>query len=886
MMPDQPPHPSDNGSFYGDSVPELFRHAFSIYGSLAPGDLLANRFEIVKEIGRGGMGQVFLVKDRLRSGQYRALKTILPAYGQDPRFTQRFFTEIGAALTITHPNVCRVYDMDVDAQRQPPLHFYTMEYLSGETLADHLKRESDVSPERALVLLRGVAAGLDAAHSRYIVHRDLKPSNIMLIDSDWARPVLMDFGLAKQIETESSVTKSMDRLGTPAYMAPEQFSGGEFTPATDIYALGRIVSELVKSSTNSRWQKALDRALSPNPSDRYGTAYEMVRALEGALAWNKNRRRVVWMGASALGLSLSGAGIRYMVRDRLPSVPLIMLAPVTEAMNRPNSAESAKAFARVLAYEIGRSEEVSVVGEDRARARWKQLGGEHHSLDENATRLIAKAEGAPFVLFAKIDNLAGQLQLQLRLEISDQLPKQKVIDFDDLNELPVAAREAASWIRHELGRPGLKPRDPGMPELTTTRWAALEQYVAGDEAWKLGKTDDAVLHLEEAVRIDPDFAAAEARLGDVMLARHDIDTGYQHWARAADIVKQKALTTKELLRIRGLFAGDVGDSAEAERAFSLYIAAYPDDPLGYFYKATAVSELGRTDEAVYLNSQAVRLAPKDYAFAVRLAELQADQENLETAWKTLGNARSLETGEGWIDQTAAAICFAQLKFDQHESLVQRVRQATQPETKSRGFSLSACLLASRNQLDKADRELLNGIEFDRARGFQSGILLKLRLRAQLALVRGESLQARTLCEEALALTNGAAERLRFACLLARSGDISIARKLRIAGLPNWPIYEHWSRRLEGEIVFAQGESTRALEILKGLPYNADIREFPSYLYRTAVTAGDTALLDQARSLCKRFLVRYAIEPEHTGITGLRLFEVLRSNKKPQKGDWL
>lgn len=885
-MPDQPSHPPDSGSFGGGSVPELFRRAFSIYPSLSPGDLIIHRFEIVKEIGRGGMGQVFLVKDRLRSGQHRALKTILPGYGQDPRFTQRFFIEIGAALTITHPNVCRVYDMDIDAQRQPPLHFYTMEYLTGETLADRLKHESDVSPERALVLLRGLAAGLDAAHSRHIVHRDLKPGNIMLIDSDWARPVLMDFGLAKQIDTESSVTKSAERLGTPAYMAPEQFSRGESTPATDIYALGRIASDLVMSSTTSRWKKAVDRALSPNPSDRYRTAAEMVSALEGALAWSKNRRRLAWMGASALGLSLSGAGIRYIVRDRLPAVPLIMLAPVTDAMNRPNSASSAKAFARVLAYEIGRSDEVLVVGEDRARTRWKQLGGEHHPLDENATRLIARAEGAPFVLFAKIDNLAGQLQLQLRLEIANQLPKQKVIDFDDLNELPVVAREAASWIRHELGRPGLKPRDPGMPELTTTSWTALEQYVAGDEAWKLGKTDDAVLHLEEAVRLDPDFAAAEARLGDVMLAQHEIDVGYRHWARAAEIVKQKALTTKELLRIRGLFAGDVGDSAESERAFSLYIAGYPDDPLGYFYKATALSELGRTDEAVYLNSQAVRLAPKDYAFAVRLAELQADQENLETAWKTLENARPLETAQGWIDQTEAAICFAQQKLHQHESLVQRVRQATLPEIKSRGFSLFACLLTAQNQLDNADRELVNGIEFDRAHGFQSGALLKLRLRAQLALLMGENLQARTFCEEALVLANGAVERLRFACLLARSGDVFIARKLQIAGLPNWPIYQHWSRRLEAEIILAHGEPTRALEILKGLPYNGDIREFPAYLYRTAVTARDTALLEQARSLCKRFLVRYAIEPEHTGITGLRLFEALRSNKTPQKGDSL
>ena len=228
------PQPDRDEKSGEGSADDFFKPVYTLPSLLKAGDVVSNRFEIVAEIGAGGMGQVYLVKDILRSGQERALKTVLPVYSADPRFADRFLTEIGAALNVSHPNVCRVYDFGVDAERKPALRFYTMEYLPGETLAERLKREPDVTPERALIVLRGIAAGLDAAHARGIVHRDLKPGNIMLVDKHWDRPVLMDFGLAKSFDMDTPLTRTADRLGTPAFMAPEQFSGGTVSPATDI----------------------------------------------------------------------------------------------------------------------------------------------------------------------------------------------------------------------------------------------------------------------------------------------------------------------------------------------------------------------------------------------------------------------------------------------------------------------------------------------------------------------------------------------------------------------------------------------------------------------------------------------------------------------------
>jgi tetratricopeptide (TPR) repeat protein len=832
---------------------------------LKSGDMVSGRFEIVEELGAGGMGQVYLVKDRLDPGEPRALKTVLPAYSEDPRFAERFRVEIAAALKITHPNVCRVYDLGVDSNREPALHFYTMEYLSGETLRDRLARESNISLETALVVLRGIAAGLDAAHRSGVIHRDLKPSNIILAAMRWDSPVLMDFGLAKRTDMDTPLTRTADQLGTPAFMAPEQFSGGPIGPWTDIYALGRIVSEIVKEPQSARWNKALDRALARNPQDRFASAGEMFSHLQIAVAWHKGRRRLVWIAVTVSTLSLSAAGFRYIIQNRIPAVPLVMLAPVTSALDQPNAAGAAKAFSRVLSYQIGRSERVAIVSPERMNERWKQLGGTGRPIDDSAARLIARAEGAPFVLFAQVGSMAGQAQVQLRLEAAGLVPKSKTIEFGAVDDLPAVAEETGAWIRDQLRRPGVNPRDPGMPELTTSKFAAMERYVSGDEAWKLGNPSEAIVFLEEAIQIDPRFAAAEARLGDILLSLQQSDNGYVHWARAAELARESALTTKELLRIRGQFAADTGDMAESERAFSLYIASYPDDGLGYFYKAFAVSAQGDMEQAAALCAEAAHREPRGYSFAVGWAAAQADIGDLDSAWRTLERARPVEVRDAWIDQTEAAICFARRQFDRHAQLIERIALSNVPDVRSRGYHLQAWSGAESGLYKDARAQLLEGLDFDKKHGLRRGVLVKLRLMAQLALLEGDRTTSISHCKEMLNLAAGAKDRLHAGCLLAQAGDIPGAGKCFVPGLPDWPIYRHWAGRLEGEIALANGLGQRAVALLRGLPSNGGIREWPEYLARAARAAGDGAVVDEQQANLKRFIVRYAIEPERTGI---------------------
>jgi len=208
-----------------------------------PGHEIAGRFRIKRFLGRGGMGDVYEVEDlELRSRV--ALKTVRAELVRDPQTLAR---EILLSKQITHPNVCRVYDLGIDRPlNAEPLLFLTMEFLDGETLSSRILR-GPIAPAAALPLIEDMAGALSAAHQTGIVHRDFKSGNVMLVDSSsHSHAVVTDFGLARSV-TGSDVTVTDSRViaGTPAYMAPEQVRGEPVTQAVDIYALGIVIYEML-----------------------------------------------------------------------------------------------------------------------------------------------------------------------------------------------------------------------------------------------------------------------------------------------------------------------------------------------------------------------------------------------------------------------------------------------------------------------------------------------------------------------------------------------------------------------------------------------------------------------------------------------------------------
>ena len=234
------------------------------------------------------MGQVYLAHDSELGAQV-ALKIIRPEISGSPEVLARFRREARITHRITHPNVCRTFDLGHEIRQIGPdpansveVIFLTMEYLDGETLQQLLKRKGRLEPSEAILIASQMSEGLTAAHQAGIVHRDIKPTNVMIVPSGSRSPttdrvVLTDFGLAR-FETmvegldTSSISYPGRVMGTLAYMAPEQLQTGAVTPATDIYAFGLVLYEIVtgeKAFPDSQSLIAAFRRMTqPPPSPR------------------------------------------------------------------------------------------------------------------------------------------------------------------------------------------------------------------------------------------------------------------------------------------------------------------------------------------------------------------------------------------------------------------------------------------------------------------------------------------------------------------------------------------------------------------------------------------------------------------------------------------
>jgi tRNA A-37 threonylcarbamoyl transferase component Bud32 len=325
-----------------------------------PGDLIAQRYEVEGFLARGGMGEVYRVHDR-ELGESVALKTILPKALNDPTTLDRFRREIQIARRVSHRNVCRIFDLG----RHPTgdgddVVFLTMELLQGVSLRARLA-DGGLSPGDAMEVVRQLCDGLSAAHGQGIIHRDLKPSNIFLVPEEHGdRVVIADFGLARREslgDEDLTVTRTGELLGTPAYMAPEQMEGLEATTASDIYALGLVIYELLTGARpfegSSAFQMALNkmrekpsgpsslvrgvpahwddvvlRCLETDPADRFERVEEIAVALSDERALGRavnpaNRRRMGYVVAAGMLLAaVSLAGLKIAgVLDRRPVVP-------------------------------------------------------------------------------------------------------------------------------------------------------------------------------------------------------------------------------------------------------------------------------------------------------------------------------------------------------------------------------------------------------------------------------------------------------------------------------------------------------------------------------------------------------------------------------------
>lgn len=268
------------------------------------GKVLGNRYEILEQLGGGGMAIVYKGRDTVLN-RLVTIKVLRPEYTSDDDFIRRFRREAQAVASLSHPNIVSIYDVG----REDGIHYLVMEYVDGEDLKSVIRREGTLAPDRAVQVARQISEALEHAHENNIVHRDVKPHNILLTKS--GRPKLTDFGIAREA-TAATVTHTDTIVGSVHYLSPEQARGEVAGPKSDLYSLGVVLFEMLTgtvpysgdsaiavaikhiqedppppSSINPAIPKGLEqviiRAMQKNPDHRYASAAEMASHLSEAL---------------------------------------------------------------------------------------------------------------------------------------------------------------------------------------------------------------------------------------------------------------------------------------------------------------------------------------------------------------------------------------------------------------------------------------------------------------------------------------------------------------------------------------------------------------------------------------------------------------------------
>jgi serine/threonine protein kinase/tetratricopeptide (TPR) repeat protein len=618
------------------------------------GALILDRFKIVRHLGTGGMGEVYEATD-LELGRI-ALKTIRVDIASNPDILSRFRREVQLARKISGPHVCRIHELFVLNDDKAGSHraLLTMEFLDGVTLAEKLRNTGPLPWREAKDIAIGICDGLRTIHQAGIIHRDLKSQNIMLASRNGSTSaVLMDFGLAREISTPTSatltiLTEAAAIVGTPNYMAPEQFEGKNLTPATDIYALGIVLYELVtgkhpfaasspigaailrakrpclassiQPGLPRRFDEIICKCLEFDAKCRYQSAEDVAEDLGNRLfsiAWLRHKWPKVLAGAAALVLLLSSLLLLRPVRERLQGILIssrekhIVVLPFDIVGAAPGTQALGDGLMDSMAGNLSnlgtKNKTLFVVPPSEVRAR---------KVSDPASAM--REFGATIVVKGEFDR-DGEAT-HLRLTLIDPR-KMREIGFADVESQAgdLAALQDEAVMR--LGRlMNISVRDESVEQTksSATR-AAYEDYLTGlgyfQRYDKPGNLQLAISSLQNAITTDPHFALAFARLAQVYVMQYRLDSNVQslqraemYGKRAAELDDRVPVTYAALAQIHEL-KGDHGLAiAEYQRAIDLD-SRDADALVGI---AALYENAGRNAEAEAALAKAAALRPDDW----------------------------------------------------------------------------------------------------------------------------------------------------------------------------------------------------------------------------------------------------------------------------------
>jgi tetratricopeptide (TPR) repeat protein len=576
------------------------------------------RYRIVKKLGGGGMGDVYLAHDSQLNRDV-ALKVPRLPPGDPPDFLERFYREARAAATLHHPNICAVFDVG-EFNGTP---YLTMAYIDGKPLADIVGQGKRLPPQKVAALVRKLAKTLQEAHTRGVVHRDLKPANVMIDARD--QPVIMDFGLARLMGPgEARLTQDGMLMGTPAYMAPEQVSGQADLqgPSCDIYTLGVILFELLTGQLpfTGNLQALLTQIVLASPPVPSSLRPGLDPALDAiclkALA-KKPEQRYIWMADFAQALEA------YLRSEPKPSAP----PPLPAAGARK---QGPAAYPARTVMEEEPTERLTPTPKGAGRGKLLLLGGA-------AVAVIALIGAVAFLLRPSAAAVTREgVALLEKGEHGEAIKKfTRALEIDPKFVDAYIHRARAAHEKHDYDH-ALNDASQAIELDRKAARAYVYRAAAYDE---LGQCDKSLPDCEEALRLDPKLALAYVyRASALVSLRHDKEAALADCNKALELDPDLALAYlgRTGCRKDGAFSEALADcnlaiqkapklaKAYAARgairaamkqpdAFKDFDTAHeldPQDPGIFQGRALYFHQKGDLDQALADVDKAITLAPK------------------------------------------------------------------------------------------------------------------------------------------------------------------------------------------------------------------------------------------------------------------------------------